>query len=165
MFALCQSMYHFAHCLYPEMFEVKIMLQFLVLCYGLLGDGMDNSAAVFLNVKDGPSLLQISGYLNGLKSHDVMHCLDGYVAGQTRVDDMAGVMMRCRQAWHGTIASFIVGLNDVVQGGSSGWCRHTHQFSVSERMQVMWDYKWNDRWYNQKSLQGVNWLGPRVGCS
>jgi hypothetical protein len=43
------------------MFEVGIMLQFLVLCYGVLGDGMENSTAVLLNVNDGPSLLQISG--------------------------------------------------------------------------------------------------------
>jgi hypothetical protein len=36
-FALCKLMYLFAHCQYPEMFEVGIMLQFHVLCYGLLG--------------------------------------------------------------------------------------------------------------------------------
>ncbi len=72
------------------------MLQLLVLCYGLLGDGMDNSASVLFNVDDGPRLLQIGGYLNGLKSHDVMHCLDGDVAKQTRVDDTGGAMRRCR---------------------------------------------------------------------
>ncbi len=43
-FALCQSIYLFAHCWYPEIFEVRIMLQYLVLCYGLLGDGMDNTS-------------------------------------------------------------------------------------------------------------------------
>jgi hypothetical protein len=41
-FSLCQLMYLFAHCRDPEMFEVRIMLQFFVLCYGYLGDGMDN---------------------------------------------------------------------------------------------------------------------------
>ncbi len=38
--ALCQLMDFFLYCRCPEMFEVGIMLQFLVLCYGLLGDGM-----------------------------------------------------------------------------------------------------------------------------
>ncbi len=75
-FALCQLMHLFAHCQYPEILEVGIMLQFLVFCYGLPGDGMDNAAAVLLNVNDGPSPLQIGGNLNCLKSHDVMHCLD-----------------------------------------------------------------------------------------
>ncbi len=78
------------------MFEVGFMLQFLVLCYGLVGGGMDNSAAVLLDVNDGPSPLQISGNLNYLKSHDVMHCLDGDVARQMRVDDTGGATRRCR---------------------------------------------------------------------
>jgi hypothetical protein len=91
-FALCQSMYLFAYCQDPEMFEVRIMLQFPVLCYGLLNDGMDNAAAVVLNVNDGPSPLQIGG---DLKSHDVMHCLDGDVAGQMGVDDTGGATRRC----------------------------------------------------------------------
>jgi hypothetical protein len=86
-FALCKSMDLFAHCPYPEMFEVRIMLQLLVLCYGLLGDRMDNSETVLLNVDDGPSPLQIGGYFHGLKSHDVMHRLDGDVSRQMRVDD------------------------------------------------------------------------------
>ncbi len=55
--ALCQWMYLFAHCWYPEMLEVGIMLQFLVLCYGLLDDGMDNATAVLLAVNDGLSQL------------------------------------------------------------------------------------------------------------
>jgi hypothetical protein len=133
-------MYLFAYFWYPEMFEVRIMLQFPVLCYGLLGDGMDNSAAVLLNVDDGPSPLKIGGYLNGLKSHDLMHCLDGDVAGQMRVDDMGGATRRCREPWRGTITVFIVGLNDVVQGGSGCWCRCTHPFSVGERTQFMLVY-------------------------
>jgi hypothetical protein len=37
------------------------MLQTLVLCYGLLGDGMGNATAVLLHVNDGPSPLQIGG--------------------------------------------------------------------------------------------------------
>ncbi len=112
-FSLCQSMDLFAHCWDPEMFEVRIMLQFL-LCYGLLGDGMDNSAAVLFDVNDGPSPLRIGGYLNGLKSHYVIHCLDEDVAGQMYVDDTVGASRRCRQLWHGTIVVFIVGLNYVV---------------------------------------------------
>ncbi len=95
-FALCQPMDFFAHYWYPGMIEVRIMLQFLVLCYGLLGDGMDSSKAVLFDVNDGPSPLQIGGCLNGLKSHGVMHCLDGNVAGQMRVDDMGEVMRKCR---------------------------------------------------------------------
>jgi hypothetical protein len=94
-FALCQSMYLYAHCQYPEMLEGGIMLQFFVLCHGLLGDGMDNAAAVLLDVNDGPSQLQIGGNLNCLKSHDVMHCLDGDVAGQMCVDDTGGATRRC----------------------------------------------------------------------
>jgi hypothetical protein len=39
------------------------MLQFLVLCCGVLSDRMDNSAAVLLNVDDGSSPLQIGGYV------------------------------------------------------------------------------------------------------
>ena len=112
------------------------MLQFLVLCYGLLGDRMDNATAVLLDVNDGPSPLQISGDLDWCrKSHDVMHCLDGDVARQLHVDDTGGAMRRCRRSWHGTIVAFIVGLNDAV--GSGCWCRCTHLFSVRERTQVM----------------------------
>ncbi len=96
------------------MFKVGIIFKFLVLCYGLLGDGMDNAAAVLLNVNDGPSPLHIGGNLNCLKSHDVMHCLDGDVAGQTCVDDTSGVTRRCGRPWCGTIAAFIVGLNAVI---------------------------------------------------
>ncbi len=59
-------MYLFAHCRYAEMLEVGIMLQFLVFCYGLLGVRMDNTAAVLLDVNDGPSPLWISGNLNCL---------------------------------------------------------------------------------------------------
>jgi hypothetical protein len=118
LFALCQSMYLFAHCRYPEMLEVGILLQFLVLCYGLLGDGMDNAAAVLLNIDDGPSPLQIDSDLNCLKSHDVMHYLDGDVARQSHVDDTGGAIRRCGQPWCGTIAAFIIGLNDVIRGGS-----------------------------------------------
>ncbi len=56
-FFLCQSMYLFAHRWDPEIFEVGIMLQFLVLCYGYLGEGMNNATAVLLNINDGPSQL------------------------------------------------------------------------------------------------------------
>jgi hypothetical protein len=100
------------------MLEVRIMLHYLVLCHGLLGDGMDNAAAVLLDVNDGSSLLQISGNLNCLKSHDVMHYMDGNVARQSHVDDMGGAMRRCGRPWCGMIAAFIIGLNDVIQGGS-----------------------------------------------
>ena len=100
------------------MFGVRIMVQFFILCYGYLCDGMDNAAAVFLDVNDGPSPLQIGGNLNCLKSHDVMHCLDGDVAGRSHVDDMGGATRSCGQPWCGMIAAFIVGLNDVIQGGS-----------------------------------------------
>jgi hypothetical protein len=111
-------MYLIAYCWYPGMLEVGIMLQFLVLFYGLLGDKMDNATAVLLNVNDGPSPLQISGDLNCLRSHDVMHCLDGDVARHLHIDDTGGATRRCGQPWHGMIAAFIIGLNDVIQGGS-----------------------------------------------
>ncbi len=64
------------------MLEIRITMKYLVLCYGLLGDRMDNAAAVLLDVNDGPSPLQIGGDLNCLKSHDVMHCLDGDFPGK-----------------------------------------------------------------------------------
>jgi hypothetical protein len=117
-FSLCQLMYLFAHCQDPEIFEVVIMLQFLVLCYGYLGDGMDNATAVLLDVNDGLSPLQIGGNLNCLKSYDVMHCLDGDVARKLCVDNTDGATRSCGQLWRGTIAAFIVGLNDVIRGGS-----------------------------------------------
>jgi hypothetical protein len=111
-------MYLFAHSQDPEMLEVGIMLQFLVFCYGYLGDGMDNTAAVLLDVNNAPSSLQIGGGLNCLKSDDVMHCLDGDVARQSHVDDTGGATRSCGQLWRGMIAAFIVGLNDVIRGGS-----------------------------------------------
>ncbi len=77
-----------------------------------------NTAAVLLDVNNVPIPLQIDGNLNCLRSHDVMHCLDGDVAGQLHVDDTGGAMRICGQPWHGLIAGFIVGLNDVIQGGS-----------------------------------------------
>ncbi len=111
----------------------------------MLGVGTDNAAAVLLNVNDGPTPLQIGGNFNRLKSHYVMHCLDGDLAGQTHVDDTDGAVRRIGRPWHGTIAAFIVGLNDVIRGGSCCCCRRTHPFFVGERMQVMWDHCWNDR--------------------
>jgi hypothetical protein len=63
-FSMCQLMYLFAHHRDPEMFEVGIMLQCLVLCYGYLGDGMDNATAVLLDLNYRPSPLQIGGNLN-----------------------------------------------------------------------------------------------------
>jgi hypothetical protein len=79
-------MYLFAYFWYPEMFEVRIMLQFLVLCYGYLGDGMDNAAVVLLDVNDGPNPLQLGCHFEGFESHDVMHSLDGNVTRQVSVD-------------------------------------------------------------------------------
>jgi hypothetical protein len=140
------------------------MLQFLVLCYGLLGDRMVNSTAVLFDVNDGPSPLQIGGNLNCLKSHYVMHCLDEDVARKMCVDDTVGASRRCRQLWRGTIVAFIVRLNDVVRGGSGCWCRCLHPFSVGEWTQVMWDHRWNNRRYNQKSLRQIEWLGPHWSC-
>jgi hypothetical protein len=103
-FSLCQSMYLFAHPWYPEMFEVGIMLQFLVLCYGYLGDGMDTATEVLLDVNDGPSPLRIGGNLNFLKSHHVMHSLDGDVARQLRVDNMGRAMRRNDEELWATMA-------------------------------------------------------------
>ncbi len=91
------------------------MLQFLVLCNGLLGDRMDNSAALLHDVNDGPSPLQIGGDLHCLKIHNVMHCMDGDVAGQTCVDDMGRATRRCGQSWPGMITEFIIGLKNVIR--------------------------------------------------
>ncbi len=93
------------------------MLQFLVLFNGYLGDRMVNTAAVFLDVNDGPSPLRISGNLNCPKSHDVMHCLNGNVAGQSRGENTGGAARNCWQPWRGMIAAVIVGLNDVIRCG------------------------------------------------
>jgi hypothetical protein len=92
------------------MIEFGIMLQFLVLCYGYLGDGMDNTTAVLLNVNDGPSPLQIGGDLNCLKSHDVMHCLDGDVTGQSHVD--------IRVEWQGVVGNRGMGQSQHSSSGS-----------------------------------------------
>ncbi len=60
----------------------------LVLCDRLLGNGMDDTKAVFFNVDDGPSPLQLGCQFEGFKSHDLMHSLDGNVIRQESVDKM-----------------------------------------------------------------------------
>jgi hypothetical protein len=85
-FALGKVMDFFAKCWYPEIFEVGIMLQFLVLRDPLLGNGMDNTKAVFFNVNDGPGPLRLGCLFEGFESHDVMHSLDGNVTRQASVD-------------------------------------------------------------------------------
>ncbi len=72
-FALCQLMYLFAHCRYPEMFEAGIMLQCLELCYGFLGDRMDKAAAVLLDVSDGPIHCKLVATL--IASRVMMWCI------------------------------------------------------------------------------------------
>jgi hypothetical protein len=47
---------------------------------------MDNTNAVFFDVDDGPSPLQLVCHFEGFKSHDMMHCLDGNVTRQVSVD-------------------------------------------------------------------------------
>ncbi len=42
-----------AHCWHPEVFEVKVVLEFPILCDGLFGDGIDNSEADFFDVDNG----------------------------------------------------------------------------------------------------------------
>ncbi len=49
-FALGKAMDFLAKCRYPEIFEVGIMLYFLVLCDCVLGNGMDNTKAAVLRV-------------------------------------------------------------------------------------------------------------------
>jgi hypothetical protein len=46
-----------ACCLHPDVFEVGVMLEFIILCDGLFGDGMDDSESDFFNVDDGSCLL------------------------------------------------------------------------------------------------------------
>jgi hypothetical protein len=42
-----------AHRWHPEVFEIRVVLEFTILCDGLFGCGMDDSEADFFNVDDG----------------------------------------------------------------------------------------------------------------
>ncbi len=44
-----------AHCWYPEVFQVGVVLEFPVLCNGLFGDGMDNAETAVFNFNMGAS--------------------------------------------------------------------------------------------------------------
>jgi hypothetical protein len=85
-FALGKAMDFLAKCGYPEIFEVGIMLKFLVLCDCLLGNGMVDTKAVFFNVDDGPGPLQLNCHFEGFESHGMMHSLDGNVTRQVSID-------------------------------------------------------------------------------
>ena len=52
-FPLSKGVELFAHHWHPEVFEVRVVLEFTILCNSLFGDGMDNSKADFFNVDDG----------------------------------------------------------------------------------------------------------------
>ncbi len=51
-FALGEMMEFLAHCWHPEVLEVWIMLQFFILCDGLLGNRTDYSETMFFDVDD-----------------------------------------------------------------------------------------------------------------
>jgi hypothetical protein len=52
-FPLGEAVELLAHCWHPEVFEVRGVLEFPLLCDGLFGDGMDDSEADFFDVDDG----------------------------------------------------------------------------------------------------------------
>ncbi len=52
-FPLGKAVELLAHCWHPEVLEVGVVLEFLILCDGLFGDGMDDSKADFFDVDDG----------------------------------------------------------------------------------------------------------------
>jgi hypothetical protein len=52
-FPLGEAVELLAHCWHPEVFKVRVMLEFPILCDGLFGDGMDDSEADFFDVNDG----------------------------------------------------------------------------------------------------------------
>ncbi len=52
-FPLGKAVELLAHRWHPEVFEVRVVLEFTILCNSLFGDGMDNSKADFFNVDDG----------------------------------------------------------------------------------------------------------------
>jgi hypothetical protein len=56
-FALGEMMWLLAHCRHPEVLEVWIMLQFFILCDGLLGNRMDYSETMFFDVNGRPGPL------------------------------------------------------------------------------------------------------------
>jgi hypothetical protein len=56
-FALGKSMDFLAHCWYPEVFEVRVMLSLFILSDGLLGHKMSNTKTVFFNINVWPSPL------------------------------------------------------------------------------------------------------------
>ncbi len=56
------------------------------MCGRLLGNGMNDTKAVFFDVNDGPSPLQLGRHFEGFESHDMMHSLDGNVTRQVSVD-------------------------------------------------------------------------------
>ncbi len=51
-FPLGEAVELLAHCWHPEVFEGRVMLEFLILCDGLFGDGMDDSEADLFDVHD-----------------------------------------------------------------------------------------------------------------
>ncbi len=52
-FPLGKAVELLAHHWHPEAFLVRVMLEFMILCDGLFGDGMDDSEVDFFNVNDG----------------------------------------------------------------------------------------------------------------
>jgi hypothetical protein len=52
-FPLGKAVELLAPCWHPEVFEVRVVLEFPILCDELFGDGMDNSKANFFDVDDG----------------------------------------------------------------------------------------------------------------
>ncbi len=84
---LGESMEFLAHRWYPEVFQVRIMLEFFVLCNGFFCHRMDNTKTMLFNVDDGFRPLCVGGNLECLEAHDVVNGLDCYVAGQSCGDD------------------------------------------------------------------------------
>ncbi len=65
-----------AHCWYPEVFQVGVLLEFPVLCNGLFGDGMDDAKTAVFNFNTGASPLQLGGHFGGFECYDVVNGLE-----------------------------------------------------------------------------------------
>jgi hypothetical protein len=90
------------------------MLQFLILCDGLLGNRMDYSETMFFDVDDRPGSLLIGGNFDGFESHDVIHSLDGDVAGHARIGDTGRMPWRSGRSGGWAVVVVVVRINDVV---------------------------------------------------
>ncbi len=91
--------------------------------------------------------MSIGGNFDVFESHDVMHSLDGVVAGHARIDDGGRTPW-----WSGRLGDWLVvvvvfGIDDVVSGRRS-WCSGTCSF-VGAWPSVMGNMRQFNRWDKQ----------------